>query len=263
MKFIEINHVMTNTQPIKSLSEYIHAINYISHTFNDNLWYRGHAQDTYLNLPSMLRDGTWKDDDFSYRTEHDIFKTFKRKSKLKKETDYEYLHIMQHFGLPTRLLDFTESSLIALFFAIENPLECKNPVVWIIDPWDFNNVMHNEKIIFDFYGQTVHEKIDKYINPPENHITNMPELPIAVIPSFYDERVIAQKSGFILFGKDKTPLEELVKRQNYFNLAKIQIDTKGSSDILIDLNMAGIDYHTVFPDLDGLVKQIKSKWRLR
>jgi len=117
MKFTEMNHVMTNTQPIKSLSEYIHAINYISHTFNDNLWYRGHAQDTYLNLPSMLRDGTWKDDDFSYRTEHDIFKTFKRKSKLKKETDYEYLHIMQHFGLPTRLLDFTESSLIALFFA--------------------------------------------------------------------------------------------------------------------------------------------------
>ena len=91
----------------------------------------------------------------------------------------------------------------------------------------------------------------------------MPDFPIAVVPSFYDDRVIAQKSGFILFGKDRTPLEALVQRENYFDFAKIIIDTKSASGILIDLNMAGIDYHTIFPDLAGLVKQTKMKWNLK
>jgi hypothetical protein len=263
MEFREIEHVMTNIQPVKSLSEYISAVNHISHTFTDHLWYRGHSKDTYLNLPKILRKQTWVDDDYSYRTEYDIFKTFKRKCRIQRETDYEYLHLMQHFGLPTRLLDWTESSLTALFFAIKNSEECKQPLVWILDPWDFNKILHHEKVVFDFYGQAVHKKVDSYINPLHDDIDNMPDLPIAVMPSFYDERVIAQKSGFILFGKNDTPLEELVKRGNYFNLAKINIDTESASDILTDLIMAGVDFHSVFPDLFGLVNQIKMNWNLK
>ena len=263
MDFEEIDQVMTITTPIESLSEYISAVNYISNIFSDNLWYRGHSKGSFLNLPSILRPDTWIDNDYNYATEYDIFKTFKRKCKIKKETDYEYLHLMQHFGLPTRLLDWTESSLIALFFAIEDTKNCDEPVVWIVDPWDFNDILHGERIIFDFYGERVHSKIDQYINPKEDKLENMPDFPIAVIPSFYDDRVIAQKSGFILFGKNRKPIEDLVKRENYFNMAKINISTEKASDILVDLNMAGIDYHSIFPDLYGLVKQIKWKQNLK
>ena len=263
MEYGELNNVLTNIQPVKSLSEYISAINHISHTFTDNLWYRGHSDCNYQNLPSIFRNETWLKDDYSYRDEFEIFKRFRRKSKINKDNDYEYLHLMQHFGLPTRLLDWTESSLIALFFAIENKKNCNNPVVWAIDPWDFNLSLHRETIIFDFYGKNVHPKIYNYLNPKDNLVENMPELPIAVQPSFYDDRVIAQKSGFFLFGKEKIPLENLVQRDRTFNLAKINIDTDSVTDILIDLNMAGIDYYTVFPDIDGLVKQLKMKWNLK
>ncbi|MBN2863379.1 MAG: FRG domain-containing protein [Bacteroidales bacterium] len=263
MDFKETDHVMTTKTTVKSLRDYISAVNYISHVFSDNLWYRGHAKNTFQNLPSLLREDTWMDNDYSYQAEYNIFKTFKRKSKIKKETDYEYLHLMQHYGLPTRLLDWTESSLIALFFAIEDPTKCAQPEVWIIDPWDFNNVLHGQKVVFDFYGTSVHSIIDSYINPKEGNYENIPDHPIAVLPSFYDDRVIAQKSGFILYGKEKTPLEELVKSENYFNLAKIKINTDSVDNILIDLNMAGIDHHTVYPDLYGLVKQIKTKSNLK
>ena len=263
MNFREIKHVMTNLTPVKSLCEYISAVNYISHTFTDNLWFRGHSKEEYENLPSIYRTGTWIKNDYSFAYEYEIFKTFTRKSKIIKNTDYDYLHLMQHYGLPTRLLDWTESSLIALFFAIHNPKDCKKPTVWILDPWDFNKILHQESIVYHFYGTSVHPKIEQYINPKEGKIENLPIYPAAVYPSFYDERVIAQKSCFLIFGQEKEPIEKLVLRDNYFNLAKINIDTDSASDILIDLNMAGIDYHTIFPDFSGLVLETKRKWELK
>ena len=180
-----------------------------------------------------------------------------------RNTDYEYLHLMQHYGLPTRLLDWTEGSLIALFFAIHKVNDCDQPTVWIIDLRDFNHALHKDQTIFYFYGNSVHPKINSYLNPAEYKGENLPSLPIAVLPSFYDDRVIGQKSGFILFGKDKISLEELVKREHYFNMARINIDTAAIRDILVDLNIAGINYHTVFPDLYGLVEEIKFKWDIK
>lgn len=254
---------MVNQSPIKSLSDYIKAVNYISHIFTDHIWFRGHPKCKYKNLPTIYREDTWLKKDYCYAYEYEVFKNFKRKCKINKESDYEYLHLMQHYGLPTRLLDWTESSLIALFFAIHDINECQNPTVWVIDPYDFNKVLHRDSTIYFFYGNKVHEIINSYINPKDDKFENIPVSPIAVLPSFYDERVIAQKSCFVLFGNRKSSLEELVLVDEYFNLAKIIIDTRSAFQILIDLNLAGIDYHTVYPDIYGLVQEIKRLWELK
>ena len=55
IKFEEIDHVLTNTILIKSLSEFISAINHVSYQFNDNLWFRGHSKGEYMNLPTIFR----------------------------------------------------------------------------------------------------------------------------------------------------------------------------------------------------------------
>jgi hypothetical protein len=56
------------------------------------------------------------------------------------QNSWEWYFLMQHCGAPTRLLDWTESALIALFFAVRGKLGAdeNDAAVWILEPWKLN-----------------------------------------------------------------------------------------------------------------------------
>ena len=63
-------------------------------------------------------------------------------------TDWEWLFLMQHYGLRTRLLDWTESSLIALYFAIRDNSGDVDAAVWAMNPWWLNRQTFGEYALF-------------------------------------------------------------------------------------------------------------------
>lgn len=261
-----INKIRQPIAPIKSLSEYIEVVSEIRKFSGDRIWFRGHSKLSHKLIPSIYRNDTWYNKEYSFSGEFGALQKFRRESMLHYESEYELLELMQHYGLPTRMMDWTESSLISLFFAInkEQSQISENPVVWTINPLELNKLFHNEPLIFYFFGNHIHDKIPQYLYPRVNkddlksELSGefLPEFPISIMPSFNNERIISQKSVFILFGKNQTALEEIPDR-NLFKLSKIEIDRKYCNKIFEDLILAGIDFRTVYPDIEGLVKETK------
>lgn len=107
---------------IKNLSEYIQLVTSIASISEDDLLgkkviFRGMADSEYDLSPGLARLKNAEDD-----TEKELINDFltHRPDAFNGLTDFDILAKMQHYGLPTRLLDFTINPLVALYFACES-----------------------------------------------------------------------------------------------------------------------------------------------
>lgn len=125
---------MDNNNGISSLAEYMTWVEGTTQKAkeqgNDTLLYRGHADATYKFVPSVYRKNPAGE---SFRAvEHHLFEDMLRRDHVTFANDntmFEKLVRMQHYGLPTRLLDLTHSPLIALYFACEDEKDISGEVL--------------------------------------------------------------------------------------------------------------------------------------
>ena len=91
-------------------------------------WFRGHQKADWLLKPKLYRDRNYGQV-AEMNVEDEIREEFIKRAPIlcetlpdgsEERTEWEWYFIMQHFGTPTRLLDWTEGALIALYFAVRN-----------------------------------------------------------------------------------------------------------------------------------------------
>ena len=99
----------------------------------DTCWYRGCTSPQYSLLPSLFRDEQVR------KREGYLAVEFRRRahSRIKGiSSQFDWLCAMQHYGLPTRLLDWSESLAVALYFSIgDGDWLSARPTIWLMDPF--------------------------------------------------------------------------------------------------------------------------------
>jgi len=285
--------MINNTEnKIATLEEFITKVRNMVNGLKDynevsNIWFRGECSVNILTplVPKLYR--VYNDPDsnevytYALNLEGNIKSEFAIRSvpyfqrENIKYNNWNCYFLMQHYGLETRLLDWTESALIALFFAIENLNIKEDCVVWLLNPHRLNKFttreLHPEKI-----------EVESIISPSDNHPTDLHNTvkgmdlyelakkylnldfdekkfyPYALFPPILDNRMNTQSSCFTIFGNVVNGLLSIDKSDHFLNY--IRIDGSRKRQIKEELRWLGISQKTIYPDLEGLSKSISDKY---
>ena len=189
--------------------------------------------------------------------------------------------LMQHHGIPTRILDWSDGALIALHFAVNHkPIVPKSSsVVYVLDPYWLMKRLERERDRKDAekrwmeYWKEKHppdakdDDWDRLYLPfgednPKQPLLNIPSLPLLWDSPHVTRRIAAQRSRFMIFGSDPEYLLNL-ERAKDSKLTAISIRRGAIVSIRRELRDAGITESVVFPDLDGLGRELKTHWEIR
>lgn len=259
---------------IKTVGEFIDSVNTI---FNEwgiknnigHVIFRGQPFDLPL-MPSVYRKKY--NEKYIYETFNSLYKNYTNE---KFESKCELFSFMQHYGFPTRLLDWSENSLMSLYFSLESDKSDLSPVVWVLNVEGLNSII-NHKINgllltennlvsarFDMIGHQINETLieEFFQNQAYLKIRNSLETPIAFYPiSSGNPRIVTQKGVFTIHGTQKKPIEDVIKENNKSSfLKKITINKNSINNIIEELYILGVTPRSIYPDFEGLSKEIKHK----
>lgn len=203
--------------------------------FPETFFYRGHASIEFKLIPSIGRNYIVGQEKALLQYEQEIFEDFKRKysmfTDVRPKNDMEFLFLAQHYGLPTRLLDWTYNPLIALYFACCSHKEMDGVV--------FQRTLFNHSVF-----------------QPEVHDILSFSATTVLFPDLTDVRYKNQNGLFILYPE---PWKE-----DFVNVTmKFVIPSNAKSNILNKLAKIGVTQSFIMPSLDSLCKDIVSIHKIR
>jgi hypothetical protein len=172
-----------------------------------------------------------------------------------------WLYLAQHAGLETRLLDWSEGALTALFFAVAGRPPAR---VWMLWPQQLNSVSIG-LTGFELSWHTPARTSAAIRAAWQEKEDLEPELPVALYPMHVHPRLQVQQSCFTIHGKQKEGLKTLMnaKFRPGSMLRAFEIDPKCHSAIVDELRILGISRASLFPDLDGLAADLNGQFGRR
>jgi hypothetical protein len=254
-----------------SLPGYLAIVEAMQKKALHSLWYRGCGSAEHPLLPSLYRHAKAKTAETFADLERQLMTRFRQRSipyhNRPLADDWDALFFMQHYGVPTRLLDWTENPLIALHFALMGaryrpsakgkPTYEKDAAVWILDPvaWNRQALKHQT------YEGGVLTPDDDALKGyrPVPKFSGMHNHPVALYGAHNSPRIVAQQGAFTIFGRNATPMETVVEAEGLPSgcLVKVVLKKTELHGMRQSLLNHGITESVVFPDLEGLAREIK------
>lgn len=242
-------------------------------------WFRGSNN----NQLSLVPGAYWRQ---NYQ-EHEVLLSFTQEAAIYGNVgglnEWNTYYLAQHHGVPTRLLDWTESFSASLFFAFDNWDGENTPCIWMMQPDSFNyvtvkwwgsispenNAPTNNwlalKIITEepliVKGSDLAKDREKNAEKEKWEYNN--EYPLAIYPRKNNRRIAAQQGMFTVHGRDRRPLDAIVESTGgdvggvFARLDLVDFDYKA---VYKELRTFGIRRSAIFPDMDNYVLDLKQEF---
>ncbi len=210
------------------------------------LWFRGQARQVWKLVPSLARDAA------HLQAENALIKRFMQNAAPHLDTqpreEWEWIFLMQHHRAFTRLLDWSESPLAALYFAVHEEEHLgASGAVWCLDPVALNR---EAKLKFEFEPEIPAFGRDKVLESylPSRVRENPAELyPVAIVGPRNTPRMAAQLGTFTINHRLHTPIEDIGEGKHVWRWI---VPGAAKGKILKELAVLGISALTLFPELD-------------
>lgn len=211
------------------------------------IWFRGQSDAGYDLYPSLLRysNGLGKE---QYLFNN--FRKFAERVFTRRESEWETLFDMQHYLVPTRLLDWSETFGIALFFAAFYNSSQNDAALYLLNPIKLNEASG----ISEIYVIPKDEGRYSYSKIYWEHVPFFPRAPIAIEPIFINSRMSAQRGVFTVYNDSTKPIEKEFPDA----ISKIILHRELIPAAREFLELSNINEFSVFPDLGGISNFLKS-----
>lgn len=275
-----------NTRSVRGLVDRVLRIGRLR---DKTVFYRGHSSSQYKLEPYLFR----KDDDGNYLYLHKedvLYRELIVSNSVEFASDdytLDKLVRMQHFSLPTRLLDITSNPLIALYFACKSKpdedgefifITVRDEIIKYYDsdtagcianlarlPKSEKDGIDLSKSKSDFNLQSSVLRLLHFIKEEKPYFENKIEPSdlqkiICIKGKKSNDRISSQSGAFMLFGFDAILSET---GTDDIEVKRITIPKKAKPDILEELDLFNINESTVFPYIENSARYVANKYRFR
>ena len=239
---------------ITSLQELIRQVHCLITGTKLRWWFRGHSNADWSLLPFVRRGYTREQE--KHLSNEFYVRARTRHKDCPADTDYSgWLALMQHHGLPTRLLDWTRSLLIATFFATQQHQRhvahppSTDACLWALAPGPFNVDQGFENYLYPLNAGLLEELIRPALKGYDTS-----EKIVAAMAVENDPRMLMQQGAFTVHASD-VPLAALPNHDAW--LRQFLIPNAALPSFAHDLELMGFRLADIFPDLDHLALELK------
>lgn len=242
---------------------------------DNNYIFRGHANADWPLQSSLERTigGAWSEgrvqqfEDLSLMKFKSKFSIYNRENT-KPSSKLSWLSAMQHYGLPTRFLDFTSSPYVALYFAMENydPYLNKDLSIFALNYEDFLiesiDYIKSRDSKFHYEYNSIHVDQDKIFDDIVDRFSY--DIIWITEPEILNVRLDRQAGSFLMSGNRNLKIETALNLDIYkkCRLKKFIISKNLYREIFALLRKMNLDSKSLYGDLDGLARSIKMEMQV-
>jgi len=234
---------------INSIGELIDAMKENIGDYVGPVWFRGQSKSKWHLEPRLMREN-------NQISENYLVNRFKQNATFilnhQPKSEFDWLFLMQHHSTPTRLLDWSESPLSAIYFSVDSNIDDEG-ALWLLLPC-FLNEKSNYRPDFEFEIPSFEdEHMQNYLPTTIARERSSKLFPMAAIAPRNSSRMQAQQGVFTISHRENIFIEDVGHQgtpKNY--IWRYLIPSAKKEQIRKELKLLGISRFQLFPELESL-----------